>query len=99
MDRPGRAFFVRRRPRTRGTGACGTSGTGAVAPGGGIGGAGAGSAGRFPAEFPAEMGIIGGSAKLSLSDSSHLTAEAPAGKLGPGLLNFNTHKDCSWHVR
>src|SRR5579872_1556725 len=47
----------------------------------------------------AETGIIGGSAKLSLSDSSHLTAEAPAGKLGAELLNFNTHKDCSWHVR
>jgi hypothetical protein len=41
----------------------------------------------------------GGRCKLSLSDSSHLTAEAPAGKLELRLLNFNTHKDCSWHVR
>ena len=49
--------------------------------------------------FRAGMGIIRDSKKLSLSDSSHLTAEAPAGKLEPGLLNFNTHKDCSWHVR
>jgi len=49
--------------------------------------------------FPAGTGIIRGSEKLSLSDSSHLTAEVPAGKLGHGLLNFNTHKDCSWHVR
>ena len=33
-------------------------------------------------------GIIGDSGKLSLYDSSHLTAVVPAGKLGPGLLNF-----------
>ncbi len=50
-------------------------------------------------EFLAGTGIIPGSKKLSLSDSSHLTAEVPAGKLEPELLNFNTHKDCSWHVR
>jgi len=49
--------------------------------------------------FLAGMGIISGSEKLSLYDSSHLTAEAPAGKLEPELLNFNTNKDCSWHVR
>ena len=49
-------------------------------------------------------GIFSTSAKLSLYDSSHLTAVAPAGKLEPELLNFihtqlHTHKDCSWHVR
>jgi hypothetical protein len=49
--------------------------------------------------FLAGTGIISGFKKLSLYDSSHLTADAPAGKLEPGLLNFNTHKDCSWHVR
>jgi hypothetical protein len=49
--------------------------------------------------FRVGTGIIRDSEKLSLYDSSHLTAEAPAGKLEPGLLNFNTHKDCSWHVR
>ena len=49
--------------------------------------------------FLAGTGIIRDSEKLSLYDSSHLTAEAPAGKLEPELLNFNTHKDCSWHVR
>ena len=48
--------------------------------------------------FPA-AGMTGHLLKLSLSDSSHLTAEALAGKLEPILLNFNTHKDCSWHVR
>src|SRR5579859_6322667 len=33
----------------------------------------------------------GDRAKLSLYGSSHLTAGALAGKLGRGLLNFNTH--------
>ena len=48
------------------------------------------------------VGIIGDSGKLSLYDSSHLTAVVPAGKLGPGLLNFTLiiqARDCSWHVR
>jgi len=53
--------------------------------------------------FP-RPGIFLDSAKLSLYDSSHLTAVAPAGKLEPELVNFihtqlHTHKDCSWHVR
>jgi hypothetical protein len=58
-----------------------------------------GGCSRRGRSFLAGMGIISGFRKLSLYDSSHLTAEAPAGKLEPGLLNFNTHKDCSWHVR
>src|SRR5581483_11370192 len=37
----------------------------------------------------AGAGMKPGSAKLSLSDSSHLTARGPAGKLERGLLNFN----------
>jgi len=48
---------------------------------------------------PGAAGMTEDLLKLSLSDSSHLTAEALAGKLEPILLNFNTHKDCSWHVR
>jgi hypothetical protein len=50
-------------------------------------------------EYSGGAGIIRDPEKLSLYDSSHLTAKAAAGKLEPGLLNFNTHKDCSWHVR
>ena len=53
--------------------------------------------------FRGEAGIIGDSGKLSLYDSSHLTAVVPAGKLEPELLNFiHTQyqaRDCSWHVR
>src|SRR4029077_2569800 len=53
--------------------------------------------------FRARAGIIGDSGKLSLYDSSHLTAVVPAGKLEPELLNFiHTQyqaRDCSWHVR
>lgn len=56
------------------------------------------------AGFLSSAGIFLDSAKLSLYDSSHLTAVAPAGKLEPELVNFvhtqlHTHKDCSWHVR
>ena len=56
------------------------------------------------AGFLSPAGIFLDSAKLSLYDSSHLTAVAPAGKLEPELVNFihtqlHTHKDCSWHVR
>jgi hypothetical protein len=54
---------------------------------------------RATGSFSSRAGIIPAAAKLSLCDSSHLTAEAPAGKLERGLLNFNTNKDCSWHVR
>jgi hypothetical protein len=66
-----------------------------------------GAAGIWPAGtgagFWGRAGIIGDSGKLSLYDSSHLTAVVPAGKLEPELLNF-THiqyqaRDCSWHVR
>jgi hypothetical protein len=56
----------------------------------------AGSAG----EIHVRAGIIWAFEKLSLYGSSDLTAEAPAGKLERrSLNNFNTHKDCSWHVR
>jgi len=55
------------------------------------------------AGFPCRAGIFLDSGKLSLYDSSHLTAVTPAGKLEPELLNFThtqlTHRDCSWHVR
>jgi hypothetical protein len=97
MTGPMRALRVRvRAPRAR-----------AVARGGGDLGLGRGPgvrgggtwSGTRGGSFLAGMGIIRDSKKLSLYDSSHLTAEAPAGKLEPGLLNFNTHKDCSWHVR
>jgi len=40
-------------------------------------------------KISAAMGMILGSAKLSLSDSRHLTAEGLAGKLERGQLNFN----------
>jgi hypothetical protein len=49
------------------------------------------------------VGMNPDSAKLSLHDSSHLTAVVPAGKLGPEITNFritsHTTRDCSWHVR
>ena len=65
---------------------------------------GAGGFSQCRRDFLARAGIFLDSAKLSLYDSSHLTAAAPAGKLEPELLNFihtqlHTHKDCSWHVR
>src|SRR5690242_21541490 len=50
---------------------------------------------RGGVEISGGAGIIGDSGKLSLSDSSHLTAVVPAGKLEPELLNFtfiNTSK-------
>lgn len=47
----------------------------------------------------ARAGMIRAAGKLSLTDSSHLTGGLVAGKLEPGKLNFNTHKDCSWLVR
>jgi hypothetical protein len=57
---------------------------------------------RGGAEIRGGAGIIGDSGKLSLYDSSHLTAVVPAGKLEPELLNFTLiiqARDCSWHVR
>jgi len=65
---------------------------------------GAGGFSQCRRDFLAQAGIFLDSAKLSLYDSSHLTAAASAGKLEPELLNFihtqlHTHKDCSWHVR
>src|SRR5271157_23916 len=50
-------------------------------------------------DFQAWAGIFPDSAKLSLYDSSHLTAIATAGKLEPRTTQLHTHKDCSWHVR
>jgi hypothetical protein len=44
-------------------------------------------------------GMIRVSEKLSLHDSSHLTAGLASGRLEPGRLNFTHYKDCSWHVR
>jgi hypothetical protein len=62
-----------------------------------------GTRGGGGAEIRGGAGIIGDSGKLSLYDSSHLTAVVPAGKLEPELLNFiHTQyqaRDCSWHVR
>ena len=76
-------------------------------PGDGAGSVGREGRGWGPAGtgtgFWAWAGINGDSGKLSLYDSSHLTAVVPAGKLEPEQLNF-THtqyqaRDCSWHVR
>ena len=66
----------------------------AVRPGGGFavraGLRGPGGISRRRRDFLPRAGIFLGSAKLSLYDSSHLTAVAPAGKLEPEQLNF-TH--------
>src|ERR1700678_2265146 len=48
-----------------------------------------GAGGTWFASGRRGTGMFGGKVKLSLSDSSHLTALGPAGKLEHGLLNFN----------